>query len=541
MNLSDNLKKIRKDNNLSQEDLAEKLNVSRQSVSKWEQGIAYPEMDKVLQICKMFNLSIDELLNQNIKEVEKSKESKININKYLDNFLSYISKTVNMFSSMKFKDKLKCIFEQLLLILLFMALSAIIRGILVDILENILSFLPENVFYSILNIFKGIYVLIMCIVCVVLLLHIFKTRYLDYYVIVEKEIEEEKDETVEDVEEEKTDKKEKKKDNKKYINENRERIIIRDEKHSEYSFLRGILKVVVFFIKIIAFCIGLSFCSVFVALTICLISTFLIFNSGILFAGAFLGIFGLLTMCFLVLYIIYNFIVNKKCNLTFIFTIIVCSLLLCGVGAGLGVNSIKNFKIINDFDERYMYMQEVKFDMNKDTSFEVHDDIEYIEENRKDVRIVYEVPKYNKIIFKKDENNIYYYRDDREINIPEYVLNNLNEKVFVNPDYLNIKVYASKENIKLLKENTQKYYTNETIKQQQKRIEELEQYNIELEEELKGELLLFINFCIILSESILFKINLIAFTKIDIFIISIISSFFIVNNVKNFICVSIPY
>ena len=484
MNLSDNLKKIRKDNNLSQEDLAEKLNVSRQSVSKWEQGIAYPEMDKVLQICKMFNLSIDELLNQNIKEVEKSKESKININKYLDNFLSYISKTVNMFSSMKFKDKLKCIFEQLLLILLFMALSAIIRGILVDILENILSFLPDNVFYSILNIFKGIYVLIMCIVCVVLLLHIFKTRYLDYYVIVEKEIEEEKDETVEDVEEEKTDKKEKKKDNKKYINENRERIIIRDEKHSEYSFLRGILKVVVFFIKIIAFCIGLSFCSVFVALTICLISTFLIFNSGILFAGAFLGIFGLLTMCFLVLYIIYNFIVNKKCNLTFIFTIIVCSLLLCGVGAGLGVNSIKNFKIINDFDERYMYMQEVKFDMNKDTSFEVHDDIEYIEENRKDVRIVYEVPKYNKIIFKKDENNIYYYRDDREINIPEYVLNNLNEKVFVNPDYLNIKVYASKENIKLLKENTQKYYTNETIKQQQKRIEELEQYNIELEEEL---------------------------------------------------------
>ena len=71
MNLSDNLKKIRKDNNLSQEQLAEKLGVSRQSVSKWESGIAYPEMDKVLQLCKMFNLNIDELLNQNISEVKE--------------------------------------------------------------------------------------------------------------------------------------------------------------------------------------------------------------------------------------------------------------------------------------------------------------------------------------------------------------------------------------------------------------------------------------------------------------------------------------
>ena len=63
MNLSENLKKIRKDNNLSQEDLAEKLGVSRQSVSKWESGLAYPEMDKVLELCKIFNLNIDELLN----------------------------------------------------------------------------------------------------------------------------------------------------------------------------------------------------------------------------------------------------------------------------------------------------------------------------------------------------------------------------------------------------------------------------------------------------------------------------------------------
>ena len=63
MNLADNLKRIRKDNNLSQEQLAEKLGVSRQAVSKWESNLSYPEMDKVIQICNLFNLNINELIN----------------------------------------------------------------------------------------------------------------------------------------------------------------------------------------------------------------------------------------------------------------------------------------------------------------------------------------------------------------------------------------------------------------------------------------------------------------------------------------------
>ena len=107
--LSENLKRIRKDNNLSQEQLAEKLGVSRQSVSKWENGEAYPEMDKVLQLCKMFNLNIDELLNQDIKEVNENKQRKIYVDKYVGDFLDYITKVINLFSSMKFRDIVKCL------------------------------------------------------------------------------------------------------------------------------------------------------------------------------------------------------------------------------------------------------------------------------------------------------------------------------------------------------------------------------------------------------------------------------------------------
>ena len=106
-NFADNLKKIRKENNLSQEQLADKLGVSRQSVSKWESSAAYPEMDKVLQLCKMFNLNIDELLNQNISEVHEEQESKNKINNYVNNFLEYITKTVKLFISLSFKDKVK--------------------------------------------------------------------------------------------------------------------------------------------------------------------------------------------------------------------------------------------------------------------------------------------------------------------------------------------------------------------------------------------------------------------------------------------------
>jgi transcriptional regulator with XRE-family HTH domain len=48
--------KVKKRNHYSQEELANKLDVSRQAVSKWESGQTYPEMDKLLSMCKIFNV-----------------------------------------------------------------------------------------------------------------------------------------------------------------------------------------------------------------------------------------------------------------------------------------------------------------------------------------------------------------------------------------------------------------------------------------------------------------------------------------------------
>ena len=62
MSFNTKLQEIRKNNDLSQEKLAEILNVSRQSVSKWERGHGYPEIDKLIFISERFNVSLDELL-----------------------------------------------------------------------------------------------------------------------------------------------------------------------------------------------------------------------------------------------------------------------------------------------------------------------------------------------------------------------------------------------------------------------------------------------------------------------------------------------
>ena len=62
MSFSDNLRSIRKEKNLSQEQLAELLNISRQSVSKWEQSEGYPETEKLIQMAKVLDVSLDSLL-----------------------------------------------------------------------------------------------------------------------------------------------------------------------------------------------------------------------------------------------------------------------------------------------------------------------------------------------------------------------------------------------------------------------------------------------------------------------------------------------
>ena len=62
MTFSDKLQIIRKSKGITQEELAEKLNVSRQAVTKWENGMAYPDIMNLIQISELFHMTLDYLV-----------------------------------------------------------------------------------------------------------------------------------------------------------------------------------------------------------------------------------------------------------------------------------------------------------------------------------------------------------------------------------------------------------------------------------------------------------------------------------------------
>ena len=102
MKFGENLYNLRKKQKISQEKLAEKIGVSRQSVSKWENGTAYPEMNRIFELCKIFHCKLNDLVNDNILDFDSlDKEVKMSVvkfNKEKQNKLKIVSKTISIFS-----------------------------------------------------------------------------------------------------------------------------------------------------------------------------------------------------------------------------------------------------------------------------------------------------------------------------------------------------------------------------------------------------------------------------------------------------------
>lgn len=85
MNIGEKIYELRTKKNLSQGDLADKLDVSRQSVSKWENNTAVPDLDKLIKLCDVFEISLDEITGR-----EKSQEKHTN---KIENFKNSMTKT----------------------------------------------------------------------------------------------------------------------------------------------------------------------------------------------------------------------------------------------------------------------------------------------------------------------------------------------------------------------------------------------------------------------------------------------------------------
>ena len=453
MKFSDKLQKIRKENNITQEGLADKLNVSRQAVSKWESGTAYPDTEKLIQISKIFNIKIDDLINDN-QDTDKNKENikKIDFMGIINQALEFISKSINMFWSMKFTEKIKCLFEMGILTLLIVGLSLISTSVITNIIRRILIFLPDIGIYYISNLFETLLLLVWIVIGIIVIVKIFKNRYLDYYVIVNDNTIDEK--VIEEPIKELKEKKEYK-------------IVIRDPKDSSLHLFKKIGKIFMFFIKCFCLLLAIPLVLGFIFSMMMLVYSLFYILNGIFFNGITISLLGVLLFIYLLLEFIYNLIFNRVHLLNRIFIIFIISISLIGIGIGLSFVSISDFSYIdNQVNNKNTHM--IEMDDNLVLDFIRYETDNIIIDNSLDkIKIdissysEYDVYLYN---YRRHTNNQDYLVYDMsyeldELELYKNIMNNLKNKKITNydNDIYDIKIYISSDNLNKLKKNINNY------------------------------------------------------------------------------------
>ena len=486
---SENLKKIRKEHHLSQEQLADELGVSRQAISKWESAIAYPEMDKIIFLCDKFHLNIDDLLHKDIKEIKKEEEGKRKINNFIDDFLKFITDTINLFSNMNLRSKIKCLLEQVIITLILLIISIIIVYGINRLSLNILIFIPYQLAQIITNILTFILVIFCSISSLVILTHTFKTRYLDYYLKLTKESKEKNIEELNRIDEEKKVSFNRK--NKILFSKNENKIIIRDPKHSEYKFINGLFKLIIGIIKFFMLLFALLISFILIGLVFSFILSFLVYKTGFFFIGLLLAILSLSIITIILLLLLLNFIMNRKNDKKKIIWCFISSLIVFGISCGFIFIGTLNFEVLKN-NEGMLKKESKEYNMNNDLLFYPQYDIEvkYVEADIDNIKVEYLLNKYYEIEehISDDEKYIMVSTTCKDgIKLLKGYINNLNHKKIVEMtgNIESITIYASKDNIETIKNNWNNHIKSiksydEMINFYEKRIDELETENEKL-------------------------------------------------------------
>ncbi len=463
-----NLKKIRKENNLSQEQLADELGVSRQAVSKWESGTAYPEMNKIIALCDKFNLNMDDLLSKDIKEAMGEEKSKKKLNDYFYGFLNFITDTINLFSNMSFNSKIKLIFEEISIVIVLTLISWIGIHIIEIIFGRILYFLPYKIGHHINCIFNIVVMMFFVVMAVIVFLHIFKTRYLDYYYKLKTQILDQDINDFDDLSE----KEETLTRNKILFKNNQNKIIMRDPKHSEYNFMHGLYKVIITIIKSCFAFIGLFLCMALVCLFSGIIVSFMVYKTGIFFVGLLLAFLSLGVIDIIFILLIFNFLFNRENNKKLVIWSFIGSLIAFAISCGLifvgtlNFNVIKNNEVSLKTETFEVAMEEGLFYRRRyEKGIEYFE--KYIESDIDNIKIECSINElFNVQLYNQGKSGIYVYEYCNDpIDTVRSIIENLNNRKIVNfnSDLMEVKIYASKENIEKLKSN-QNMYMEKTCK-----------------------------------------------------------------------------
>lgn len=454
MRFCDKLTKLRKENNLSQEQFADKMNVSRQAVSKWESGSSYPDMDKIISMCKVLNCNLEDILDDGVIG-NNSKETKINLNIFKE-ILDFITKSYNMFWSMKFKEKIKCLFELFVIFLTLLIFGIIIYSIFNSYVFNNLRFTRGfNLIFK--YAIDPIFTIMLLVFGIIIFIHLFKIRYLDYFItiedndVLEKTLENEiKDEKIIN--------------NKRYVIEKEKpKIIIRDPKHSTFSFINKLGKILLIIIKlfVLTFIIPFVFFTLFL-ITISTIS-FAHIKYGLLFLFIGLAIIGLIIICFIIINFAYNFIFNRNIRFKLMFNLFIISLIMIGVSSGISFICLTKYDYNSSSNK--VEIKEEKIKMNDNIIIFSEYNVNYIiDDGMNDIDVKLTIPKgSNSYIYlnksgKYDIYHIHYLGFDG-IDGYKYLIEDLKDKKISNfSKTIKIDVILSQKNYDILHQNEENYY-----------------------------------------------------------------------------------
>ena len=449
-----NLQKLRKRENMSQEALAEKLDVTRQSVSKWESGASYPEMDKLISICKIFNVDMDTLVNGDVDIDSPDKEASINTKDILDKFNTLMKKIVCLFESMSFKEIIEFLVTVFLLVIII-----IVGTIPKDIIENLIGTnLLEGITYvgpTLNTLFRLIVDILYSVFAIVIFAYVLKIKYLDRIKIKEdtdKEIVAKvKEKRVEEV----------------------EKVIIKDNSSNSNSLTRLLAKIIIYIIKffVVLFLFAPLICIVVLAVMLGFEVLFVI--KGLPLVGMLLWTIAGIIISALCFEVPLNFVINHKNNYKRVMITLLISLVIVIIGSIIFAFEFFSITYVNELPKD-VKVKEISETLPMTNNFKTigyyYNDIEYVVDDSLTDEIEVDVTYYdylinNNIEIEVHNNNLLVYMDSpKEFSFKEAldkVSKDIKDGKIYNYDKINeykVTIKTSSNNINIIKNNNKEFF-----------------------------------------------------------------------------------
>lgn len=463
MKFGENLQKLRKEKGISQEQLAEQLGVTRQSVSKWESGNSYPEMDKIVAICNLFHCDMDILINKDITEEREKKDASSVVKEIFSGVTNYVKKTIYLFEHKSLKDIIKMC-AQVFIIICVILLFAIPFMLLKEIVVSL--FYTGNNWFSIFFakfwnfIFNGGY----AILAIATFLYIFKIKFLDNEEIIVEEVED-KTQNSEEVSEDNSSKTDSSKSSEK------KKVKIIKVKKNDFSLLDLLVKAITVCLKCLFVLFLIPIIIGTIMLLIGLVLLIVLIFKGLFLAGTILLFLGGIVFAIVLIELMLDFIFNLKFSKRRIIITIISSIVVSSIGLGLSIWYFLNLNVINDVPTSFKTeTKEEIYTMTDD--FLIHYDdysfnTKFVEDNSLTNQVRVRIDYYtiaNDVSIERTDNEVYLnYETVDGVNIKQItdsIIKDLKHNKIHTYDQLgqvSITITTSKINVDKIQDNYQKY------------------------------------------------------------------------------------